>query len=222
MPDITANTTDGWQASGLNSTWNNTHDAVGQNNPDTNDTGTAFGGIRYEYVSGRGGTNYYLTRAFLDFDTSGISAKPSEASFNLKAYYQNSCTPCIVCKSGHDPSTATDDWFSTWITGQSVTLSGWGASDITNYSASTAIGSVGAFTSFELNDDALNDIRDLDTFKICVLHNNDYNDTAPTSGTLRTGVYWADHATGTNRPYLSYTVAPAAVTHNATFFGSNF
>ena len=222
MPDITANTTDGYQASGLNSNWNNVHDAVGQSNPDINNTLDSFNGIRYEYVSGRGGANYYLTRAFFDFDTSGVTAKPSEADFRLKGYSNTACTPCIVCKSGHDPSTATDDWFSTWITGQSVTLSDWGASDITNYSESTAIEMAGVYTTFELNDDALNDIRDLSTFKICVLHNNDYNDTAPTSGTLKTGVYWADHGTATNRPILRYTAAPVAVTHNATFFGSNF
>ena len=126
-----------------------------------------------------------------------------------------------MAKSGHDPSTATDDWFSTWITGQSVTLSGWGAGDITDYSSSTAIASADAVTTFTLNSDARADMASLSTFKICVLHNNDYNDTAPTSGILRTGVYWADHGTSAFRPNIAYT-AGTAVTDNATFFGANF
>jgi len=222
MATITASTNDGRQASGLQGTWNAAHDATGFSNPDINNTTDVFSGVRYEIVSGRGGTNYYLTRAFFDFDTSGISVAPSAATFNLKIYANNACTPCIVAKSGHDPSDATDDWFSTWITGQSVTLSGWGAGDITNYSASTAIGSTNVFTSFTLNAAALSDIASLSLFKICVLHLNDYMDTAPTSGTLRTGVYWADHGTAGNRPYLDYTAGAAVGADNATFFGANF
>ena len=221
MPTITASTNDGYQMSGLQTSWNAAHDALGFSNPDINNTTDIFNGVRYEYVTGRGGVQYFLTRSFFDFDTSGISVAPSAATFNLKIYSNNACTPCIVAKSGHDPSTATDDWFSTWITGQSVTLSGWGSSDIYFYAASTAIGSTNAFTSFTLNEVARSDIASLSTFKICVLHLNDFLDTAPTSGTLRTGVYWADHGTAGNRPYLDYTVV-TAVTDNATFFGANF
>ena len=221
MPTITASTNDGYQLSGLQSSWNAAHDGVGLGNPDMNNTVDALQGVRYEYVSSRGAVKYFLVRSFFDFDTSGISVAPSAATFELKIYSNNSCTPCVIAKSGHDPSTATDDWFSTWITGQSVTLSGWGAGDITDYSASTAIGSTNAFTSFTLNADALSDMASLALFKICILHTNDYNDVAPTSGTLRTGVYWADHGTAGNRPYIDYT-AGTAVTENAIFFGSNF
>ena len=221
MPTITASANDGYQLSGLQSSWNAAHDGVGLGNPDMNNTVDALQGGRSEYVSSRGAVKYFLVRSFFDFDTSGISVAPSAATFELKIYINNACTPCVIAKSGHDPSDATDDWFSTWITGQSVTLSGWGAGDITDYSASTAIGSTNAFTSFTLNADALSDMASLALFKICILHTNDYNDVAPTSGTLRTGVYWADHGTAGNRPYLDYTVA-TAVTDNATFFGTNF
>ena len=223
MPTITASTNDGYQMSGLQSSWNAAHDATGLSNPDSDNTTDAFNGIRYEYVSGRGSVQYFLVRAFFDFDTSGISAVPQNATFNLKIYSNNACTPCVVAKSGHDPSDDTQDWFSTWITGQSVTLSGLGSGDIDAYSAGVTIGSVDAFTTFILNAAALSDIASLSTFKICVLHLNDYMDTAPTSGTLRTGVYWADHGTAENRPYLDYTAAAVAVSaDNATFFGANF
>jgi len=226
MPTITASSNDGYQSSSLNSSWDAVHDHVGASNPVTNLTYSALHAIRYEYVSARGGIKYYLTRSFFDFDTSSVGSAPTEATFKLKAHTQNTCTPCIVAKSGHDPSAAaTDDWFSTWITDQSVTLSGWGASDITAYSASTAMGSVDAFTDFTLNEDARDDMASLSTFKICVLHNNDYNDTAPTSGLLRTGLYWANNGTESHRPYIDYTAAEEegeAPVSNATFFGANF
>ena len=220
MPEVIyASTNDGYQASGLNASCDNAHDAVGQNQPDINNSRDTINGVRYEIVT-RFGTQYYLTRSFFDFDTSAIDIKPSAASFYFTSYSNAAATPCIIAKSGHDPSTATDDWFSTWITGQSVTLSGWGSSDIYFYAASTAIGSTNAFTSFTLNEVARSDIASLSTFKICVLHTNDYNDTAPTSGTLRTGMYWTEYG-GATRPNILYT--PGVVTaDNATFFGANF
>ena len=221
MATITASTNDGYQSSSLNASWDTVHDHIGVGNPTTSAIYSTIHAIRYEYVAGRGASRYYLARSFFDFDTSGISVAPSAATFKLKIYNSNSCTPCVVAKSGHDPSATTDDWFSTWITGQSVTLSGWGAGDITGYSGLTIIASVDAFTDFTLNEDARDDMASLSLFKICVLHANDYADTAPTSGLLRTGVYWANHGTSGNRPYIDYT-AGTAVTDNATFFGANF
>tara|TARA_R100000808_G_C2145125_1_gene152928 strand:+ start:424 stop:1092 length:669 start_codon:yes stop_codon:yes gene_type:complete len=222
MPTVYANTSDGSQASRLLATWNDTHDHIGVGSPGTTNATHTMNGARYEYVTGRGAPRYYLVRSFFDFDTSGISSAPSAATFKLKAFSQNTCTPCIIAKSGHDPSTTSDDWFSTWITGQGVTLSGWGASDITAYSSSTTINSVGSYTDFTLNSDALSDMASLSTFKICLLHNNDYNDVAPTSGLLRTGLYFADASDAADRPYIDYTEATVSTTDNAIFFGSNF
>jgi len=221
MPSqIFSSTNDGYQMSGLQSSWDAAHDAVGLNNPDINNTRDSIQGVRYEYVSGRGSVQYFLVRSFFDFDTSDIEIKPSDAVFYFTSYSNAAATPCIVAKSGHDTSTATDDWFSTWITGQSVTLSEWDEDDITAYSASTALSSAGSATSFTLNDDGLTDMRDGDLLKICLLHTNDYNDTAPTSGTLRTGMYWTEYG-GATRPNILYT--PGVVSaDNATFFGANF
>ena len=220
MPTITASTNDGSLGSALEANWDDAHDHVGSGVPAKDQASNAFNGVRYEKVS-KGGVKYFLSRSFFDFDTSGISVAPSAATFKLKILTNNSCTPCIIAKSGHEPDAEEEDWFSTWITDQSVTLSGWGSGDITAYSSSTAIGSTGAFTDFTLNSDALSDMASLSIFKICILHNNDYNDIAPSSGSLRTGVYYANDSTSGNRPYLDYT-AGTTVTHNATFFGTNF
>ena len=218
MPTIYSNTTDGWQASALQSTWNATHDAVGQSNPNTTSSYATYG-VRYEYVSGRGGTQYYLARAFFDFDTSGITSNVASATFRFAVRTNKACTPLVIVKSGHDPSTVTDDWFSTWLTGQSITLSGWGASDVTAYSAATILPSGDTVWEFTLNSDALADLRDLSSFKICLMHYNDYDDVAPTSGTLRTGLYFAEDSL--KKPEIEYTLATVA-TDNAVFFGCNF
>ena len=215
---INASTNDGYQASGLSTSWDSTHDAVGQLAPDTNNSTDGFNGVRYEYVTGRGATRYYLVRAFFDFDTSDIDVKPDVATFNFTASTQASATPVIVAKSGHTPSAPSEDHFSSWITHQGITLSGWGAGDITDYSASTSVASAGSVTEIALTSAGRNDMKDLDLFKICLLHFYDYTDIAPTSGTLRTGMTWSDY--GSSRPKLVYT--PAAVSHNATFFGANF
>ena len=217
---INASTNDGYQASGLSTSWDSTHDAVGQLAPDTNNSTDGFNGVRYEYVTGRGAVRYYLVRSFFDFDTSGVNAKPTAATFNFTASANASATPVIVAKSGHDPSTPLDDWFSTWITGQGITLSGWGLGDVTAYSSATSVASAGSVTSIELTLDAREDMLDLSVFKICLLHAEDLLDQAPTSGLQRTGMIWSDN--GSSQPNLSYTPGTAAVTDNATFFGANF
>ena len=218
MPDITANTTDGRQASGLNPNWNNAHDAVGQSNPNTTASSLTMV-ARYEITSARGGTSYYLGRGFFDFDTSGITSNVASATFRFTVRTNKLCTPLVIVKSGHDPSTVTDDWFSTWLTGQSITLSGWGQGDVTPYSGITSLPSGDTVWEFTLNSDALADLRDLSSFKICLMHENDYRDIAPTSGTLRTGLYFAEDSS--KKPEIEYTLATVA-TDNAVFFGCNF
>ena len=209
MPIVYSNTSDGYQASGLDTNWNNVHDAVGQFNPATTSALQGLNGVRYEYVTGRGGTSYYLVRSFFDFNTSGINSTVASATFSVKTYLNNAATPIVVCKSGHDPSTVTDDWFSTWLTGQSITLSGWSSGDVTNYSdtAGTTVASNGSFTDITLNASALSDLVSLSSFKVCVLHANDLADTAPTSGTIRTGFYFADSGGTGSDPHIDYTLS---------------
>jgi hypothetical protein len=201
---VYSNTSDGYQASGLISTWDATHDAVGFGSPTTSTTRTSTNGIRYEYVTGRA-SGYYLLRSFFDFDTSGITSTVASATFSVKTYSQNSATPIVVCKSGHDPSTTSDDWFSTWLTGQSITLSGWSTGDVTKYSThlGTTVASNGNFTNVTLNAAALSDLVSLSSFKICVLHANDLADTAPSSIT-RTGFYFADYSGTGSDPQIGY------------------
>ena len=207
MPVVYSNTSDGNQGSGLNPNWNTVHDSVGFGNPNTTATRTSTDGVRYEYVTGRGSAQYYLHRSFFDFDTSGITSTVASATFRVKTHTNNAATPIVVCKSGHDPSTVTDDWFSTWLTGQSITLSGWSSGDVTAYSSATAVASHNNFTDITLNASALSDLVSLSSFKIAVLHENDLADTAPTSGVLRTGFYYANSSGTSSDPHLDYTLS---------------
>ena len=60
-----------------------------------------------------------------------------------------------------------------------------------------------------MNADALSDLVSLSSFKICVLHEADLSDTAPTSGNLRTGFYFADYSGTSRDPKIDYTLGPA-------------
>ena len=87
MPEVIyASSNDGYQQSGLDASWDNVHDATGLGSPDKNNTRDTINGVRYEYVTGRGGVKYYLVRSFFDFDTSDIDVKPTSANFNFTSY----------------------------------------------------------------------------------------------------------------------------------------
>ena len=108
MPEIFASTNDGNQGSALAS-WDAAHDHVGSSNPITTHTSYNFS-IGANFISFR--SAYFIRRSFFDFDTSGITVAPTEATLKLyvtSTSYDNS--DLIAVKSGHDPSTSSDDWF---------------------------------------------------------------------------------------------------------------
>ena len=225
MPEIIANTTDGNQNSGIVSAgtgWSTAHDAVGFLNPATTQTSTSAFGPRVEFSTNRGGI-YYIVRNFFDFDLSSITDTITEATFSAMTSV-NGGHDAIVVKSGHDPSTTTDDWFSTWLTGQSITLSGWDTGDVTAYSSNHTVAGNGSFTDYTLNSDAitqLNSIAGTSTkFKIALLNydhdylNVDPNNAGGSSNLQRTGIVYANHGTSASRPHLNLTTGTAAYGNN--------
>ena len=202
MPTIYSNTSDGHQCSGLISNdWDTTHDAVGYRNPSTTLPTSTAAAAAY-WVSAR--SKYYICRGFFDFDTSGITSTVTSATLTLRIRVNDGAS-VIALKSGHDPSTTTDDWFSTWLTDQSITLSGWGSGDVTAYSADTA--PFGGVVTITLNATALVDLVSLSSFKIAVLdHDYDYSDTtAGVDQTHITGFYFADASGTSSDPKIDYT-----------------
>jgi hypothetical protein len=222
MPTITANTTDGYQASGLQASWSTGADSArltpttGQS-VNISSTIEQFFGIRAEHTTARGG-KYFIVRTFFDFDVSGID-EVSSATFNVKSYI-NAAAKGIVLKSGHDPSDTSTTWYTTWLTGLGGTNAGdWESGDtgVVEFSdGATSPAANGSFTSFTLNSDAISHINSIRgnvgssaLFKIVVMeHDHDYSNVVQSDGTSEiTGYYYANHGTSGNRPYLDYTAA---------------
>ena len=208
MPTIYSETTDGFQAGSIGASWDTVHDHVGQGSPSISSTYYNFA-VGAVYIASR--NNYFIRRSFFDFDTSGITSTVSSATFKLyinSTSYDNS--DLIVVKSGHDPSDATEDWFSTWLTGLGGTLSGWSNSDseVVAYSGQVAAGMGAGYVDITLNSDALADLVSLSSFKIVVMnYSADYQDSAPTT-VAWTGVHYANYVGTTRDPKIEYTLAP--------------
>jgi len=216
MPEIIANTTDGYQATGLTSGWDNSHDKTsGHQSLQITTTNTRFFGARTEFSAPR--SAYYIVRTFFDFDVSSISANVTAATFSVMTDV-NGGNDNIVLKSGHDPSDTGTTWFTTWLTGLGGTISGWGTSStgVTAFSSNTTTAANLNFTDYTLNAAALSHLNSIrgtsNLFKIAVL-NYDFDyldvDPGPSSGNQKTGFYYANHGTSANRPHLNYTTGAA-------------
>ena len=212
MSDIISSTNDGHQSSGIvshASGWNTAHDGAGQGSPSKTAANTPFFGPRVSTSASRGGI-FFITRCFFDFNLSSITGNITAAVFKANTS-TNGGHDAIVVKSGHDPSSSTDKWFSTWLTDQGITLSGWSSSDVTAYSSATTVASHGNITNYTLNSDAITQLNSLrgtsNLFKIALLnHDFDYLDVVPTSTQL-TGISFAEESNAIRRPTLSLTVS---------------
>lgn len=207
MPTIHSTSNDGWQQSGIIGGWDNVHDATGAGNPDINDLNRAAA-IGYFYSSGRG--TYQIVRSFLDFDTSGITSTLSEATLKVRCAFSYSDNSSVIAvKSGHDPSTPTDDWFSTWLTGLSGTLSGWGPTDseVVDYSTHVDAQMGVGYFDLPLNSDALSDIKNNNSFKVVLMeYDHDYLDVTGADGFFFTGINFQENGTGKG-PKIDYELA---------------
>ena len=219
MSNIISSTKDGHQSSGIVSHatgWDAAHDNVGAGSPTITEVNTAFFGPRAQTSTSRGGI-FFITRCFFDFNLSSITDNITAAVFKANTN-TNGGHDAIVVKSGHDPSSSTDDWFSTWLTGQGITLSGWSSSDVTAYSSATTVASHGNSTNYTLNSSAITQLNSLrgtsNLFKIALLnHDFDYLDVVPTSTQL-TGISFAEESNSARRPTLSLTLGTAAFGHD--------
>ena len=221
MATIYSDTEDGY-VSISNSNWATARDAATGSSYSSSSAGTIYA-IRADVASGRGGTTYFLSRSFFEFDTSGISSNVESATFKVRGY-TNGTADIVAVKSNQGSSLAAADFDAIvgWSTGSA---DGSGAGDnegnVTKYSGEIATWNTSAYNDITLNSSALADMKNDDAVYICLLqYDNDLRDIAPT-GTNRTGAYYANY-TGTSRdPYIDYTLAPTA-TDNSVFFGCNF
>ena len=228
MPDIYGSTGDGYADSGEQGTWAGSRNSSGVG-VDNNEVRDLTATLVYR-DSGKGGAEVnVIRRAFMFFDTSGISIAPSEATLKVFGFGSNSLD-LIVVKS--TAATITEAGSFNDLAGASTALGntdGSGAGTLAGvsgltYSAEIATWNAVAYNDIALNSTALSDMASLGDFKICIMsYDYDDLDIAPSlSGTLHRSGFWWTESIGTSRdPYIDYT-AGVAVRDNSVFFGANF
>ena len=207
---------DGWVLkSGSN--WTDVRDATSGSLSSNTTSNNAYG-IRATVTSGRGGTSYVLTRSFFYWDTSSVTTSPSSGTFKVYGRTFTSGTPisCIKSTAGSVVTIADFDAIPGWQTG-GVNNSG----NVTFYANNLNSWSTSSYNDFTLNATALSDIKNNDTFGICLLiFNEDLRNGTPSSTNNMCGVYYIDSGSALNMPYINLTIPD--VSDNAIFFGTNF
>ena len=167
--------------------------------PSDASTTTGYGRIRiFEYS---GVTRWIIQRVYMEFDTSGITTLPTDATLKIHGYSANN-SDLIVVKGTQSDSLVADDY-------DNLDFS-------TAYSAELATWSSSGYNNFTLNSTALAAIRDDDNFKIAIInYDYDYLDVDPgSSAQVESGGYFSE-ADSDKRPYIDVTeAAPAVVTFN--------
>jgi hypothetical protein len=207
MADIFASDTDGYMSSGFLSSWAAARDATSGTTPNTALTaGTFIGTFR---GNTRGGGNIYnISRAFMWFDTSGISGNVSAATISIRGWGSSGdCTPIIMKSTafGGDGGTAlaaTDfDSFSSTEYGSFVGQGAWDSSD---------------YNDMLSTSDLRADMQNNDIVIFCIMdYGNDSRDQALTSNANNsTTAYYANY-TGTDYdPKITYTEDASGYTHD--------
>ena len=228
MPNIYSHTGDGWAMTAEEGSWVNARRSSGAAY-DNNNTRDSVCVMVYRDAAKGGGSLAVTRRAFMSFDTSGISVAPSEATLKIRGYSTNTSDIIVVKSTAATTIVAGSFDDFTGIGTELGNTDGSGAGTLAGvsgftYSAEIATWDLFNHNDIELNSTALDDMASLDTFKICIMdYDYDYLDVDPGHGTfVRVGWYWADNTGTSNDPYIDYTADVVAVTHNAPFFGANF
>jgi hypothetical protein len=206
MPTIYSTTADGYVRD-QQSSWDAVHDNATGTAADTDDTFSVSPIAAWCTATGRS-TTYYIYRAYLLFDTSGISVAPSAATLKIRGYSNNSGDIIAIEGTWTGASAlGTGDFDS--FTGYA---SGWASLNVTQYSSEISSWSTSGYNDITLNAAALAKMVSADVLSIVLMnHTYDYMDATPNLGgrtgcdTEKNGFYFTDY-TGTDRdPYIDYT-----------------
>ena len=202
---------DGYIQSGNQTSWANARDATSGTSPGTTSSGTSVFTIVGRAASRGGSINYSVTRSFMVFDTSSITA--TVASATLSIYGQSSNDGSVIAvKStafGGDGGTALASGDFDAILGWSAGSSLAGSATVYGAQILTTDWSTRSYNDFTATSDLLTDMKNNDVVIICFMdYTNDYLNSALTSNaSLNCGGYYAEY-TGTSRdPKLDYTLA---------------
>ena len=203
MPEILASVKDA-SVSISNTNFSTARDAT-SGTSFQNAAATATSAIRCAKTSFRGSTSFFISRAFFEFDTSGISTTPSAATLKLYGQTNTSADFFVVKSTVADGATIQFAEFDS--------IDGWSAgadnsSNVTKYSSEVTSWSTGAYNNITLTSDALSDMASEDNFKICLIQSD--NDLANVEATtvVKTGI------DNINQIRLAYTEGSAGYTNN--------
>ena len=107
MPIIYSDTQDGYVYK-TDSNWATARDATSGTSYSSSSSGTAYA-VRADVSSGRGGTTYYVTRSFFEFDTSAIKSNVLKATLNIKGN-TNGAADVIAVRANQGATLAASDF----------------------------------------------------------------------------------------------------------------
>lgn len=162
--------------------------------------------IKYSKVAGARGNTIDITRFFIEFDTSGITVAPTDATLSIHGDTNSSADFFAVKATFSDGSLASGDFDA---------IDGWSAgadnsSNVTKYSSEVTSWSTSGYNNITLTSDALSDMASEDNFKICLIQSD--NDLANVEATtvVQTGIDLI------NQIRLTYTEGSTGYSHNVS------
>ena len=220
MATVYSETNDSWRRITNGTSWADARGDVSSSSGNGSNSNTNYAFAIYNaYIGGRGGSNYYCSRCFYEFDLSGESGTASSVSLNLYSDNQgtdatNERTLYIVQATALADGNA--DFGNVFSSGTTLGTF-FGSGEITTTEGYHTIN----FNSGGIS--AVNSAVGSGTLTIGAMGYYDYNNSAPSLGgnTVKQKQWFADY-TGTSRdPYLNITYA-ATTTDNSILFGTNF
>jgi len=163
--------------------------------------------VRYTALSGLRGNSYTVSRYFIEFDTSGITVAPTDATLSLHGFTNGGADLFVVKANFSDGSIGNGDFDSIvgWSSGAD------NSSNVTKYSSEITTWSTSAFNDITLNSTALSDIGTSgDRFKVCLIQaDNDLPNNDGLGVVQQTG-FWRTF----NTIHLDYTAGSAGYGHD--------
>ena len=160
--------------------------------------------IMYSKVAGARGDTISCNRYFIEFDTSGISVTPADATLSIYGFTNSSADFFPVKATFSDGTIANADFDA---------IDGWSAgadnsSNVTKYSSEVTSWNTSGFNDITLNSDALSDIVSEDRFKICLIQADNDLPNVDAVAVANTGL-WSTF----NVIHLDYTEGTAGFGH---------
>ena len=207
MPDIFA-TVDGYLAMFNQSSWANARDGTSANATGLSATQNTLA-VRVTRTAARGGgAAYNVYRSFFEFDTSGVSVTPTDATLKIYGFFGSSADFFVV-----KADTATDGAI---VAADFDAIVGWSSgadnsSNVTKYSSEVTSWSTSGYNDITLNAAALTSMVDDDVLKICCIESTKDlpNDELTSNFNANSGMYYTEYTGTTRDPKIDFTAGAA-------------